>query len=297
MKGFSRTRVRALAVGAVAFVFLAPFTSCASDKRPIAAITTAPGTAALGDGGAPVFSTGKNDVVLKIESGIGGFRTFQSTFAALPTLLITGDGRVFSEGPVPTIFPGPFLPNIQVATVTRAEMAELLNAAKSVCLLGKIPDYTVGVPQVTDVGSTALTLTVNGQNFTHEAFALGMEQVDAPDRKVLKDFIELVTARTSGLQSAPFLANTYLLATLPVEISTDPTVAPGSGDPVPQIEPWSSEIGINLKDLTCAPVSAEKVQALFEGSNQLTYFSQDGGLYTLAVRPVLPGQPGCESTR
>ena len=248
--------------------------------------------------------TGADDVVVKIERGLGGFRTFQSTFAGVPALLITGDGRVFSEGPVPAIFPGPFLPNIQVAKIDPALLVELMGDAAGAGLLDQIPDYTVGQPGVTDVGSTALTLVANGRTYVHDAYALGMEQPeqgDAPARKALNGFIESATAKvataTSTVNSERFIPTTYLLATQPSEISPDTTTDPASGEPQPRLQLWPGEIGVDLKDLKCAPVDAAKVQELFEKADQLTFFFQDSGIYSLAVRPMLPGQPGCDSLK
>ena len=266
-----------------------PSTPSTSVPNPATSDTAAPG-------GGTDFPVGANEVVLKIDSGIGGFRTFQSTFAAIPTLLVTGDGRVFTEGPVTMIFPGAFLPNLQVAQADRAMISELMKSADSAGLLGTIPDYTVGVPNVTDVGSTVLSLTAKGKTYVHEAYALGMEQGDAaPARKVLKDFIEAAKSKLSILPSEKFVPETYLLATQPADISPDTTVDPATGNPQPRFQLWPADLGINLKDLKCAPVVSSKVQAMFEKADQLTYFFQDSGVYSLAVRPVFPGQPGCES--
>ncbi len=281
------------ATGSISETTAAVDTTGASDSTVPA--TTVPDTAVIGDG--IDFPTGANDVVLKVESGLGGFRTFQSSFAAIPALLVTGDGRVFTEGPVTMIFPGAFLPNLQVAKVDRAVLSELMDAAKTAGLLGEVPDYTVGQPNVTDVGSTALTLTANGKTYVHDAFALGMEQGDAPARKVLKDFIDSAKAKLSVLPSEKFVPETYLLATQPADISPDTTVDPATGNPQPRLQLWPADIGIDLKDLKCAPVASAKVQALFEKADQLTYFFQDSGVYSLAVRPMLPGQAGCESVQ
>ena len=300
----SRRLIRPSAlVGAVLAVALS-LSSCAKDATvsadPVAQTTvvssdatSAPDPAVPGDG--IEIPTGPNDEVLKVETGLGGFRTFQATFAEVPSILVTGDGRVFTEGPVSAVFPGPFLPNIQVARVDPEVLRRLMGAANNAGLLGEIPDYSVGRPPVTDVGSTALTLVANGKTYVHDAYALGMEQGDAPARKALKDFIEAARTALTALPSERFLPATYLLATRDAGISTDSAVDPTSGEPQPRLQLWPGDIGVDLKDLTCAPVEASKVQALFGKADQMTYFFQDSGVYSLAVRPVLPGQPGCES--
>lgn len=285
--------------------------ACAKDNADVAATTvatadttavsttaasttdTAPDTAASAAG--LDFPSGADEVVLRVESGIGGFRTFQSTFASVPSLLVTADGRVFTQGPTTEIFPGPMLPNIQVGLVDRVKLAEILADAEAAGLLGEIPDYTASQPGVTDVGSTVLTINAKGSKFVHEAYALGMEQgtpVDAK-RASLKSFIDKAASNLVGTNPTElFTPPSFLVASQPAEVSTTDSSAT---DPQIRLVPWPAEIGVSLQDLRCAKVEAGKVLDLFSKADQLTRFFQDHGIYSLAVRPVLPGDPGCEA--
>lgn len=270
--------------------------ACAKDNTALTASTSSIAdsiaeTAVIGEQvEAPL---GPDDVVLRIESGVGGFRTFQSNFAALPQLLVTGDGRVFTQGPVIAIYPGPFLPNIQVGKMDSETMRSLLLDAEKSGLTGEIPDYAKSAPNVTDVGSTIVTITSHQKKYVHEAFALGMEQATAaPERAVLKVFVDSALAKVDGAATTRYLPVRYLIAAQPVEL---PPGTPSTNVPAPRIVAWPTDLGVNLLDLKCVQIDAAKVQTLFEAADQLTYFTQEGATYQLAVRPMLPGQPGCES--
>ena len=89
--------------------------------------TTVPGTTA--PGASPIeHPVGADDVVLRIGYE-GGFVPVEVMFQNLPTLLVTGDGRLIVVGPVPEIYPGPLLPNLQVRTISEAGVQQLLAMA------------------------------------------------------------------------------------------------------------------------------------------------------------------------
>ena len=266
--------------------------------------TTTPDTAGLGPGTGDAIGdvpAGPDQAVLRIETGVGGFRTFQSTFASIPSVLVTGDGRLFQPGPQIEIFPGPFLENIQINHVGADTLLAIGAEAKKSGLLGTVPDYTVGQPNVTDVGSTVVTLTVDGQTYVHIAFALGMEQAPNGARARLRTFVdwannELTRPTTNGsADSEQFVAATYLLASQPVDLPDDSASDTTTAEPKPRLVAWPAETGVSLKDLRCASIDASKVQALFEKADQLTFFEDADVTYTVAVRPMLLGKPGCEA--
>ncbi len=59
------------------------------------------------------------DVILKITYE-GGFVPAGFAFVNLPSLLISGDGRAFTPGPMIEIYPGPLLPAISERTINDA---------------------------------------------------------------------------------------------------------------------------------------------------------------------------------
>src|SRR5262245_55006088 len=55
---------------------------------------------------------GADTVAIRVAE-IGGFVAAIEYHSRLPLVSVYGDGRVITKGPVPTIYPGPALPNIQ----------------------------------------------------------------------------------------------------------------------------------------------------------------------------------------
>ena len=67
-----------------------------------------------------------------------------STFAWLPSAVITADGRLISVGPVDAIFPGPLLPNLVERSISQAGWGAIVNAARKAGLLSGQSDFTGG---------------------------------------------------------------------------------------------------------------------------------------------------------
>ena len=112
----------------------------------------------------------------------GGFVPAGFSFVNTPSLLVSGDGRVFTQGAVPAIFPGPLLPTVLVRTITEDGLQSLLGLVQDAGLLGDIPDYAGG-DNVADAPSTVLTINANDGTFVHSAYALGIDRT----RRALRD--------------------------------------------------------------------------------------------------------------
>ncbi len=65
-------------------------------------------------------------------------------FVSTPSLLVSGDGRVFTPGIIPAIFPGPLLPAMMVRTVTEAGVQAMLGIVGDAGLLAPPPEYPDG---------------------------------------------------------------------------------------------------------------------------------------------------------
>ena len=101
----------------------------------------------------------------------GGFVPMGYDFSRVPELTVYGDGRAITHGPQILIYPGPLLPNLQLAELDDADVAALVESAREAGLLGEAPEY--GQPPVADAPTTFVTLTVDGETYTHAANALG----------------------------------------------------------------------------------------------------------------------------
>lgn len=250
---------------------------------------TVPGGADQPDDG-----VGAEDLVVRIEHGVGGFTTADTAFAQLPTFLLTGDGRVISGGPQITIYPGPLLPALQQAQLTEEQVAEIVALAEEHGLDEDLDDQTLaGV--ITDVGSTIVRVRVGGTVFTSDVYALGMDQgVLSPElarqHEQIRTFIDEVTARYTNPDGVP--TDRYEPAAYVIGLQ-DADLAWYSGSDVqPTVLPWPAELGDEQTE--CQVVDGDTVRRVLGSANQLTLFERaDGSLVKPLLRPALPGSDGC----
>lgn len=237
--------------------------------------------------------TGADEVVFEYAER-GGFVPREYAFRDLPVVLVSGDGRVFAEGPMIEIYPQPLLPNVQVQTISEAGIQQLLAAADEAGLFRDV-EY-VDDTMIADASTATVTILVDGDRWTHEAYALGFAEPGAgeadPDRAALAEFLErvgdlpsLIGADELGPQEA-FVPDSYRIQALPIE---DPA-AYGDEAIEPTILDWPASTGVALADAAeCALVAASEVGELFASANQLTFFTEGDVTYELAVGPLLPG--------
>jgi hypothetical protein len=235
----------------------------------------------------PAAPAGPNDVILQLEAGIGGYTTPEFSFGGLPSLLVMGDGRAFSIGPIAEIYPGPMLVPVLVSKLDAAKVAELLKMAADAGLTGEIPDYEAGQPNVTDVGSAIVTIKSGGKTFVHSAYALGFDGESGEPRKKLQAFFDAALATDLGA-TEPFMPEQYLIWARPMSLADFEGV-----EPQPTVIPWPiASIDLTTAN-TCLAVNGSDVQIAFEAALQNSLWEQNGVTYALAVRTLLPGAPGC----
>src|SRR4051794_39090388 len=116
-------------------------------------------------------ATGPEDVVISVRQE-GGFVPPGVLFAATPTALVAGDGRLLSTGPTTMIHPGPLLPNLLERSMTPAGIQQLLAKADELGLLADVV-YSRN-DQIADAPDTVVDITVGGRTHHHQAYALGM---------------------------------------------------------------------------------------------------------------------------
>ncbi|TDT16993.1 hypothetical protein BDK89_2594 [Ilumatobacter fluminis] len=228
--------------------------------------------------------TGADEVVVSIAYE-GGFMTMEATFAQLPSLLVTGDAREFSLGPQIEIYPGPLLPNVQLADIGEAGIQELLALADEHGLL-QDREYDADT-NVADASDTVVTISANGETYVHRAYALGLGggpgmTEETGDRAELQAFVDAAMMTLGTSETEAFEAETYLVRSFPIDDVSGYEIEP-------TIVEWSVD-GVDLAAASdCVEIPADQVADLFVDANQLTFFEQDGTTYQLAVKPQLPG--------
>ncbi|MEX2625878.1 MAG: hypothetical protein WD225_03280 [Ilumatobacteraceae bacterium] len=253
------------------------------------------------DGDEHAFPTGADDVVLRIAYE-GGFVPVDVAFRDLPAVLVTGDGRVFQEGPTIAVYPGPLLPNIQVRTISEEGIEDLLALAEQHDLFTE-QTYD-GPDNVADAPDTVVEIAIgaDGGTVEHRAYALGLdggpggsEPETDPGREALASFVEAATELVTGPADdvlgpeEPYEPDAYRIraAVATDDGTTDDGLEPTEAD-------WPADASVRLADATeCAIVPADEVGEVFAAADQLTRFVDEGVAYEVFVAPVLPGQDGC----
>lgn len=236
--------------------------------------------------------------VVRIESGAGGFTTPEFAFGQIPDMVVGGDGRLVRPGPQIEIYPAPMLPALESAQLSEAEVQALLALADQFGLLAAPPDYEAAAPEVTDVGSTIVTLSVRGETFVHSAYALGFDTETDQPRQRLSDFVTAVReALFPEVTAEVFSPEQYAVGWMEVDLDE----YEGS-DVEPTVVPWPESFGALAEH--CTLIDGIAVTEALASANQLTFFSyvpndtpaaSDATARTVRVllRPILPGSEGC----
>ncbi len=232
--------------------------------------------------------TGADEAVLEILYE-GGFASPEMLFSRAPVLLITGDGRVITTGPVPAIFPGPLLPNLIERSITEEGIQALLAKADELGLLADanyLPNN-----QIADAPNTVVRITVDGTTYTHDAYALGFEEESDSGRANLFEFVTAATdlAGTVGQDQlgteGPMASDTYLIRATPIDLATLTTDVPAT-----TVE-WPADASVRLADASeCTELPAAEGDPLFTDANELTFFTEGGVTYRVAATLAVPGR-------
>ena len=289
-RGFSRrTMLGALAATPAIAALLA---ACGSDAQTAAttADSTANSTGNSSTGSGIEHPAGKGEVVLRFGY-VGGFVPQGFAFTNAPSLLVTGDGRVIRGGVVPAIYPGPLLPALNERSITEAGIQRLLDLAETAHLLQTPPDYSAET-MVADAADTQVIINAKGQQFLHQAAALGFDTPEKTEaRQALAKFVELISdlATVVGAENLgpeiPLAPESYRLQ---ARVVTEQELT--GFDIEPTRVPWPTDAGVSLADAAqCAMVPADAVGALLTEANQLTYFTEGDAIYQVSAIALLPG--------
>jgi len=255
--------------------------------------------AACGDDEAatePSYADGPNDVVLSIRYE-GGFVPMGFAFVNTPTLLVSGDGRVFEPGMQTLEFPGPLLSPVMVRPISAAGIRKVIRLAGDAGLLAAPPDYSLpGGMMVADAPTTVVTITVGGQTYRHAAEALGLgigDGTSTPARDNLAAFVEVMTDITAVAgtgevgEPIPFDPDRYRLQAMEANPAD-------WGEPAPTVVDWPAGTGVVLAEAaTCATATAEGVGQVLTAADQLTFFREGDVVYQVFAAGMLPGDAEC----
>jgi hypothetical protein len=209
---------------------------------------------------------------------------------------------VISEGPVPAIYPGPALPNIQRRQIPVDDVRQYVQKALDA---GVGSGADLGRPSVTDMPDTVFTVTTDKGVKTLEVYALEMAE-DGPNagltpeqraaRKKLSAYLAELQELQAGGGSEPYpatsvaaIATAYPEQNPPSEPSPPPAVAwPGPALPGEKIG-GSDQVGC----VTATGDEAKAVLAAAATAKATTPWTSGGKTWSLQLRPLLPDESGC----
>jgi hypothetical protein len=243
----------------------------------------------------------------------GGFVAPDFLLGALPSFVLTGDGRVLVPGPQIEIFPGPALPNIQQRRLTEAGIQAVLRAVAQTGLFKADLDLRGANAVIADASDTVFTLHADGREVTISVYALGMLDVTNPPPGMSRNELlahRALTALEQQLQSpeqwlpADAWADTgwqpYEPEALRLYVRNSDAEPPDAGSGLPPQAPRAWPIAgdpasfgklMSSADLRCGVVAAADGAAWLaelRQSNQLTRWAAGGHRYSIIPRPLLP---------
>jgi hypothetical protein len=293
----SVTRIHAV-VPAAALGLLLLLSACAEPGGAGAAPGTTEPTASatLPDDG--------STLVLQV-SYAGGFVTPEMLAVRLPLISVYADGRVISEGPTATIYPGYAWPNVQLQQTDRDTVQTLVDHA----LAAGVDETTdLGSPGIADAPTTRFTLTTSAGTTVRDVYALtegagsssGLTEGQRAARAELTDLLTELTDLPVSLGpegQAPASYEPTAVAAL-----ARPWAAPeGDASLGEQPElPWPGPAlpgEAVAPAVTCVVATGDQARAVEDaarGANQLTPWStSDGARWWIGFRPLLPHETGC----
>jgi hypothetical protein len=240
-----------------------------------------------------------DSAILQIRSE-GGFTTPEANLGRGPTFTLTADRRLIFEGPVIAIYPGPLLPNYQVARLSETQVDEILALVDRIGL----PDMEhetddSAASNVAD--ATTEVVTYWDDNGVHQYSAYGLGIDPDPSNAATTATIELVET----LSTAAFAGETETYQ--PDRVRIIAGVAVVAPDPeFEDVRPWPlggedptlwTELQLGF---TCTVLGPEVIE-LFAEATQVTQWlhpveTMDAPPFTLLARPLHPGEPDCPTT-
>jgi hypothetical protein len=248
------------------------------------------------------------DVVALRVDYLGGFVSPATIPASLPGISIYGDGRVITQGPVPAIYPGPALPNLQQSRISSRDVDRLVRRAVDA---GVGAGTDLGQPGVADAATTRFQVTTDQGVRETSAYALDMGDdggtLTAPQQAARQKLSGLLAA----LQDLP--------GTLGADAVTDEGAYPAEAvaaiaapwvdrpaefvqlapEPPPVDWPGPALPGDRLNptvDVGCVTAIGEDARAVLAAAaagNAMTPWRSGGKLWSVLFRPLLPDETGC----
>ena len=298
-------RMAPLLAPAIALVVMACSSAGAGPTQsgPPSSVPTAAPTSTPVPAGTVEHKTGATDIVLRYSEG-GGFimPAFQATQA--PYFTLYGDGTVVFRNPMLDLPPAqgsvaPFNP-MRTATLTEEQIQSLLIQALGEGGLAAARARYEN-PMVADAGTAEFTIDAGGITKTVSIYALGMDSqggADAPARAAFQKLAARLSDFDQGgtLPSRVYAPTSYraILLESPGIVAPDIRDWPWPSVKVDEFKADADPNGLPFphRTMTADEIGLLKLTGVEGGFQGLVVKDPAGKLYTLSVRPLLPGDAG-----
>lgn len=289
------TRRRTTGAALAAVLLLA---GCASLEPGGGAPPEGTGDEGPGTDGTEEDGVDDGDLVVRVHRG-GGFVPMGWAFSSVADLTVYDDGLAVTQGPTTLEHPGRLLPNLQTSRLTPEDLDAVADAARDAGLLADAPSY--GQPMITDVGSTLVTVRVDGVTYEHDAYALdmvldpgspgaeGLTDAELEARAALAGFVDQVRSLVDGVEATgPYRPGAFAVMARPVDDGEQGL------EPAPSVHEWPLDVPLAGADCVVVDgADAETLLPVLEAARQNDRMTHDGATYEVWARVMLPGDPGC----
>ena len=255
-------------------------------------VATAPPTSTTTQPPPPVDPT-QRLLVVRRE---GGLVPAEFLLSQMPLYTLYAGGRLVYQGATPAIFPGPLLPVVVQVDIGPQGIAEVLKAVEAAGL----PDITElynsdAITQVADGPNTEVTYYDDNREHFFSVYALEIAEQKDPQVLKLGELVALLDRLTAtAVTTQPFLTERLQVIARQQEPPDNEFVVVTAW-PLAISPEQMPEADFALK---CAVVEVGgdpgSLLAL-QDAHQMTFFDSDDVTYRLTVRPLLSGEPGCET--
>ncbi len=229
----------------------------------------------------------------------GGFRPVEWILNSPPRFVVTNKGRLLHQGPMVELYPGPLLPNIQVATVDDETMKQIMQYIEDVSLpaiTGTSIDNDAA-QFVADATNTVFTyLDPNGVSHSYSVYALGFDTQG--EKKLinaqLTSLLELLDRTASTTNAGAYLPASIQVFAGTLQFPVDQQFA--NIKPWPLSSPFADikEVIPGWKCLVVEGAEAATLLNVFSEANQITTWDEAGVELQLLPRGLMPGEKGCQ---
>lgn len=245
-------------------------------------------------------------LVLRVES-FGGFVPASLNVGRFPQVSVYADGRMITEGPVPAIYPGPALPNLQQQLLSPAQLQELIAGAPAA---GVRSGTDFGSPNVADAPSTRVTVVSAGygrQAVTVEALseAQANDPSLTPAQRNARTKLAAYVKKVQDLPAAQGMSPSVAYQPTMLAAIAHTYVAPQGQGPASPEKAWpgpalpGEQLG-QSNGFGCVEVTGDaltKVTAAAKTANATTPWTENGKKWGITFRPMLPDEKGCAALK